>query len=145
MGYRPKPASAARLSKAVAAHLDNLLQPNVPVNTEDVFLASSPTALGHMLGFALAEPGDGILVSRPVYGRFELDYGVEAGVEVVYADSDADECFSPAVVEKYESALREAEERGVRICALLLVNPHNPVGKACHIVQFNGISGLVKL
>ena len=98
-------------------------------------MASSPTALGNMLGFALAEPGDGILVSRPVYGRFELDYGVEAGVEMVYANSDAEECFSPVVVERYEAALKEAEERGVRIRALLLVNPHNPVGKAYHIVH----------
>jgi diaminopimelate decarboxylase len=36
----------------------------------------------------LAEPEDGILVSRPVYGRFELDYGVESGVRMVYDSMD---------------------------------------------------------
>ena len=81
-----------------------------------------------MLGFSIAEPGDGILVSRPVYGRFELDYGVEAGVEMVYADNDVEEGFEPGVVGEFESALRAAGERGVRIRGVLIVNPHNPVG-----------------
>lgn len=81
-----------------------------------------------MLGFSIAEPGDGILVSRPVYGRFELDYGVEAGLEMVYADNDVEEGFEPGVVGAFESALRAAGERGVRIRGVLIVNPHNPVG-----------------
>jgi 1-aminocyclopropane-1-carboxylate synthase len=81
-----------------------------------------------MLGYNLASRGDGILVSRPVYGRFELDYGVEAGVEMVYADTDTEEAFTPASVEKYELALDAAKESGMKIRALLLVNPHNPVG-----------------
>lgn len=92
-------------------------------------MASSPTALGDMLGFTLAEPGDGILVSRPMYGRFEFDYGVKAGVQIVYADTDPEEVFDPAVVSKYEMALRAAEERGVRIRAVIIMNPHNPVGE----------------
>jgi bifunctional pyridoxal-dependent enzyme with beta-cystathionase and maltose regulon repressor activities len=82
-----------------------------------------------MLGFNLAERGEGILVSRPVYGRFELDYGVEAGVEIVYADTATDEAFTPNSVEKYEESLAAAEERGVKIRAVLLANPHNPVGE----------------
>lgn len=82
-----------------------------------------------MLGITLAEPGDGILVSRPMYGRFELDYGLEAGVNIVYADTDPEEAFSSAVVDKYEIALKEAERRGQKIRAVLLVNPNNPVGK----------------
>ena len=82
-----------------------------------------------MLGFTLAEPGDGILVSRPVYGRFELDYGVEADIKIIYADTEPEESFTPAVVLKYEAALKEAERNGVKIRAVLIANPNNPVGK----------------
>lgn len=81
-----------------------------------------------MLGYNLAERGEGILVNRPVYGRFELDYGIEAGVEIVYADTATEEAFVPSAVDKYESALVDAEQRGIKIRAVLLVNPHNPVG-----------------
>ncbi|PYI11560.1 aspartate aminotransferase [Aspergillus sclerotiicarbonarius CBS 121057] len=126
--------ATARLQKAVAAHLDDLLKPIASIDPENVIVASGATAIGSMLGFTLAEPGDGILASRPVYGRFELDYGVEAGVQMVYADTMTEEAFTPSVVEKYEIALEDAQARGVRIRALLLVNPHNPVGR-CYPTQ----------
>lgn len=82
-----------------------------------------------MLGFALGEPGDGVLVSRPMYGRFELDYGVEADIKIIYADTEPEEGFTPAVVPKFEAALRDAEQKGVKIRAVLIANPNNPVGK----------------
>lgn len=31
-----------------------------------------------MLGFTLADPGDGILFSRPVYQAFQVDFGITA-------------------------------------------------------------------
>lgn len=98
-----------------------------------------------MLGFNLAERGEGILVNRPVYGRFELDYGVEAGVEIVYADTATDEAFTPSSVAKYEQALIEAEERGIKIRAVLLVNPHNPVGMHSLLKSGLSLSGLTVL
>ncbi|PLB50201.1 1-aminocyclopropane-1-carboxylate synthase [Aspergillus steynii IBT 23096] len=129
IGYRPRPDSPARLPQAVASHLNSLLKPMLPIDPEHVVTASGLTAIGSMLAFTLAEESDGILVARPVYGRFELDYGVEAGVQIVYADTEAEESFTPGVVEKYEAALQDAARKGITVRAVLLVNPHNPVGR----------------
>lgn len=129
ISYRSSAPSAARLPAAAAVHLNDILAPHAPIDSEQIVVADSPTSLGNMLGYSLAARGDGILVNRPVYGRFELDYGVEAGVEMVYADTDTDEAFLPSSVEKYELALASAKERGMNIRAVLLVNPHNPVGE----------------
>ncbi|KAJ5840763.1 uncharacterized protein N7525_005951 [Penicillium rubens] len=131
VSYRSSAPTAARLPAAAAVHLNNILKPHAPIDPEHIFVADSPTSLGSMLGYNLAEPEDGILVSRPVYGRFELDYGVESGVRMVYADTTAEEAFSPACVENYERALKEC---GKEIRAVLLVNPHNPVGR-CYPVE----------
>ncbi|CAI7576366.1 unnamed protein product [Penicillium manginii] len=128
VSYRSSATINARLPGIAAAHLDKVLGTHSPINPDHVFVADSPTSLGNMLGFNLAERGEGIIVNRPVYGRFELDYGVEAGVEIVYADTTTDEAFTPNSVAKYEQALIEAEQRGIKIRAVLLVNPHNPVG-----------------
>lgn len=100
-----------------------------------------------MLGFNLAERGEGIIVNRPVYGRFELDYGVEAGVEIVYADTATDEAFTPNSVAKYEQALIEAEKRGIKIRAVLIVNPHNPVGMyiLSQNIIFRGFNILIEI
>ncbi|KAI9038160.1 1-aminocyclopropane-1-carboxylate synthase [Aspergillus affinis] len=129
IGYRPRPDSPARLPQAVASHLNSLLKPKVSIDAEHVVTASGLTAIGSMLAFTLAEESDGILVARPVYGRFELDYGVEAGVQMVYADTEPEESFTPGVVVKYEAALKDAASKGIAVRAVLLVNPHNPVGR----------------
>jgi len=130
ISYRSSATISARLPAIAAAHLNRVLGAHISIEPDHVFIAESPTSLGNMLGYNLAERGEAILVNRPVYGRFELDYGIQAGVEIFYANTTVDEAFSPTVVEKYEQAFQEAGERGVKIRAVLLVNPHNPVGKA---------------
>lgn len=109
--------------------MNRILKTHAPIQPEHVFVADSPTSLGNMLGYNLAERGEAILVNRPVYGRFELDYGVEAGVEMIYADTTTEEAFTPNSVAKYEQALSAAHARGVSVRAVLLVNPNNPVGE----------------
>ncbi|KAJ5292472.1 uncharacterized protein N7443_008425 [Penicillium atrosanguineum] len=134
ISYRSTTVLNARLPGVAAAHMSKALNSHTSIKPEDVFVADCPTSMGSMLGFNLAAPGEGILVNRPVYGRFELDYGIEAGVEIVYADTDTEVAFMPDIVEKYEQALADAKERGVIIRAVLLVNPHNPVGR-CYPVK----------
>lgn len=73
--------------------------------------------------------GDGILTSRPVYGRLELDFGNEGQVKMVYADTQAENCFDENVVDKFEETLQTSNRDGVKIKALMIVNPHNPLGK----------------
>lgn len=62
------------------------------------------------------------------YGRFEIDFGNKAGVKVVAADTDHENCFDADVVETMERKMEESEREGVKIGAVLIVNPHNPLG-----------------
>lgn len=48
---------------------------------------------------------------------------------VVWADSNADNCFKPEVVKYLEEKLLQSNAAGTKIKALLIVNPHNPLGK----------------
>ncbi|KAL4743627.1 pyridoxal phosphate-dependent transferase [Aspergillus similis] len=124
----PSLSTLNALPAAISSHLNKYFKPVTRITPEMVVKVNGCSAAGNMLSFALAEPGDAVLVSRPVYGRFELDYGVQGGVEVVYADTDVDEIFGTACVQRYEEALEKARERGIRARALVVVNPHNPVG-----------------
>jgi 1-aminocyclopropane-1-carboxylate synthase len=87
------------------------------------------TALSEMLAFALADPGNGIMMCRPIYGRFEVDFGVKAGVKAVYASMEGRDPLGVQAVEMYERCLEEATKKGVVVRALLISNPHNPLGK----------------
>ena len=68
------------------------------------------------------------LVSWPVYGLFELDFGNTDGLEIVYADIKGVDPFSPGVVARYQEAFDTSATKGVKVKGVLIVNPHNPLG-----------------
>ncbi|KAI9163175.1 1-aminocyclopropane-1-carboxylate synthase-like protein [Paramyrothecium foliicola] len=127
--YSAGSVCAERFSRALAVHMNEYFNPHQPIASKDILLTSAATAMHDILAWALANPGEGILTSRPVYGRFELDFGNKSQVKVVYADTDAGNCFEEDVVDKFEAALERSEATGTKIRALLIVNPHNPLGK----------------
>lgn len=91
------------------------------------------TALGEMLAFALANPGDGILMNRPIYGRFKVDFSVKAGVKAIYTDMKGADPLGVDAVPMYERAVEEAKKDGVEVKAVLISNPHNPLGIHFHL------------
>ncbi|KAJ4366787.1 hypothetical protein N0V83_007312 [Neocucurbitaria cava] len=117
------------LHDALATHLNDYFNPYQPVKSEHISVAASTTAFHDILAFSLAAPGEGILTSRPHYGRFDIDFGDKAGVKLVLADTDHETCFDESVVDAFEDALVKSEKEGVKIRALLIVNPHNPLGR----------------
>lgn len=112
----------------MAEHLNDVLKPHAPITEDQIRISASATAMHDTLAWALANPGEVFLTSRPVYGRFELDFFNKAGIKVEYADTDAEDCFNETVVEKLEEALQSCKSRGVNVKALFIVNPHNPLG-----------------
>lgn len=83
-----------------------------------------------ILAWALADPGDAILLSRPVYGQFESDFRTRSEVETYYADTDAETCFAESVVDKFEEVVANLQRDKAKAKALFIVNPHNPLGQS---------------
>jgi 1-aminocyclopropane-1-carboxylate synthase len=127
--YKFSSAGGPRFPAALATHLNEYFRPHEPLVGSDIGVTSAATALHEVLAYSLAESGEGILTSRPTYGRFELDFGNKAQLKVVYAETQAETCFQSDVVEAFEKALVKSNTEGVKIRALLVVNPHNPLGE----------------
>ncbi|OBT68851.1 hypothetical protein VE03_02044 [Pseudogymnoascus sp. 23342-1-I1] len=133
------------LRKAVAKHINKYFNPVVPVDVEEVGIANGVTAICSMLAFILGDVGDGILLMRPIYGKFENDFTIvaqyistpalliyqanEVRCKTLYANMDDTDPFSEAVVEKYAVRLAQAKTDGTNPRALLICNPHNPSGR----------------
>ena len=49
-----------------------------PVVPERLHLANGVTSLCEMLGFTVADPGDGILLGKPIYQAFQVDFSTKA-------------------------------------------------------------------
>jgi len=71
----------------------------------------------------------GHLVSRPIYGQFKLDFGNTDNLKIVYADMKGVNSFSSAIVARYQEALDSSVAKGIKVAALLIINPHNPLGR----------------
>lgn len=89
------------------------------------------TAMHDILAWGVADPGDGVLTSRPVYGRFELDFGNKSQAKVVYSDNKTEEAFQDGIIDHFEEALLRSSEAGIHVKMVLIVNPHNPLGEKC--------------
>lgn len=113
---------------------NDYFNPYQPISGDNIKVTSAATALHEVLAFSLADPGDGILISRPMYGRFELDFGNKAQLRIVNPDTTAEDSFHEKVVHKYEKAIQNADNDGVKVKALLIVNPHNPLGTPTSLI-----------
>jgi aspartate/methionine/tyrosine aminotransferase len=127
--YRFSSAGGPRFPIAMANFINENFKPFIPVTKDNIITAGGVTSIEDMLAFNLADPGDGILVSAPIYGRFELDFGNEARLKIVYARMGDVDSFEEKVVERFEEAFEKAEKAGTRIRALLISNPSNPLGR----------------
>ncbi|KAI0137052.1 pyridoxal phosphate-dependent transferase [Xylariales sp. AK1849] len=127
--YHYNTAGGPRLRKALAQHFNEYFNPYRPLDGSEIQVVGAATALHDILGWAVGEPGDVILATKPIYGRLELDFGIKARLRMVYADTDLNDCFEMGVVQKLEEALTTSNADGRRVRALIIVNPSNPLGR----------------
>ncbi len=52
----------------------------------------------------------------------------EYSCKLVYTPFSGADQFSLEAIDRYEQALQEAKSEGIKIKALILSNPHNPLG-----------------
>lgn len=126
--YGGTAADTTGFTKILAGHVNEYLKPHTTILPEHVRVSNSASAMHDVLAWALADSRDAFLVSRPVYGRLELDFFNRAGVRVEYADTTAENCFDEDVVGKFEAAIKDCASRGVEVKALFIINPNNPLG-----------------
>jgi 1-aminocyclopropane-1-carboxylate synthase len=112
----------------MASFINDHFHPFIPVSGDQIFVGGSVTSIENMLAFSIGDPGDGILVSSPIYGRFELDFGNEARLNIVYAPMEGVDSFSINIIGQLEKGMVEAEKNATRVRALLISNPSNPLG-----------------
>ncbi|KAM5454881.1 putative secondary metabolism biosynthetic enzyme [Microsporum audouinii] len=127
--YGSSAGGGKKFPAAMAGHINRYFDPYMPVKSSEILATNSIPSLNELLAFTLADEGDGILTSRPIYGRFKFDWGTRPGLESIYANTEVLEGFTPAAVEKYEEALLAAKAKGINIRVLIIVNPHNPLGE----------------
>ncbi|PVH81594.1 putative aminotransferase class I and II family protein [Cadophora sp. DSE1049] len=156
--YGTGPLGSLRLRTALSSFFTTYFHSRSPISPSQILPYSSISALTDALAWSICNEGEGILIPRPLYTGFRVDIPQRSRAVIVpvsFAGIDGvgtgglDDVFDAEVNERaFGRAWMKCEEDGVKVRAVLLTNPHNPLGK-CYsastlkaIANFCGKHGL---
>ncbi|KAG9847514.1 PLP-dependent transferase, partial [Aureobasidium melanogenum] len=142
--YGEGPWGSKRLRTAMADHMNKYFHPVSAIQPDELVFANGITSLCELFGYAIASPNDGILISRPSYQAFPADFGAKAGLKCVFVSFGTTDQFSVSAIANYETTLLKARKQGISIRALLLCNPHNPLGRCYPLATIKAVMQLCK-
>ncbi|KAF9891371.1 hypothetical protein FE257_004227 [Aspergillus nanangensis] len=136
--YSTGPRGSRRLRNAAATFLTEQFRSRQGIITADnIFITAGVASAIDALAWAICNPGDGILIPRPLYNGFHVDILNRSNAQLVGVTyegiegfSTLDDLFRLEVNRRaLEAALLRAESEGVTVRVLLVSNPHNPLGR----------------
>ncbi|KAI5925267.1 aminotransferase GliI-like protein [Camillea tinctor] len=118
----------ARLLTALCSLFGAYFAPFRPVENKDIVLTAGAAGALDSLAWSICDPGEGILIPCPYHaGGYEVFLNLHTNVTPVPVRIDSlDDVFGEGMVPALERGLQEAP---VPIKALVVTNPHNPLGR----------------
>lgn len=121
-------AGSLRLRTALAQFYATQVPLATPVDPSQLVTSSGLSGFLDRVACALCDPGEAILIPRPYYNAFVEDFGARSEVAVVGAGHEG-VTGTLAEVAAVEAELVRRERTGeAKVRAVLLTNPHNPLG-----------------
>uniref|UniRef100_A0A0E0JF42 Aminotransferase class I/classII large domain-containing protein n=1 Tax=Oryza punctata TaxID=4537 RepID=A0A0E0JF42_ORYPU len=113
--------------KAMASFMEKIRGGKARFDPDRIVLTAGATAANELLTFILANPGDALLIPTPYYPGFDRDLRWRTGVNIVPVRCDSANGFQVTVT-ALQAAYDEAAAAGMRVRAVLITNPSNPLG-----------------
>lgn len=127
--YGDGPTGSKRLRGAMSRFLTKRLHPVTPIRPEHIITTNGLTTAIEHCSWALADPGEGLLLGQPYYRAFLADISLRPGVKVVPVPFGETDPCGVECAKKYEEALLKSNAEGVKVRGLMLCHPHNPLGR----------------
>ncbi|KAM4720703.1 1-aminocyclopropane-1-carboxylate synthase-like protein 1 [Rhinophrynus dorsalis] len=121
------------LREEVARFLTYYCKSPAPLSPDNVIILNGCGSLFSALASVLCDPGDSIMIATPFYGGITQSIFLYSGIKLVYVYLES-KVTAPSTrpfqltVQKLETTLQTAREEGSSVKALILLNPHNPLG-----------------
>ncbi|GFF73089.1 hypothetical protein IFM60648_03849 [Aspergillus lentulus] len=122
-------SGSRKLKGALCHFLNRHFHPRVALSHSQLTITSGVSNAVECCAWALSDHGDYILIGRPYFNAFKPTFGIRAGVGLLEVKFGMTDPFSLDAVREYEKTYEEARSRGIRVKALLLCSPHNPLGR----------------
>ena len=112
--------------KLIADLINYRFKPLIPVENSHIVLAAGGSFALTALVEQICDPGDGILIATPYWAGLDISISVHCHAIIVPVHVPLDDFFSTNSIPHYESAI---ERSSTPIKAVLVCNPHNPLGQ----------------
>ncbi|KAL6106986.1 accs [Pungitius sinensis] len=105
-----------------------------PLKADNVVVMNGCSSLFSCIAAVICDPKDAILIPTPFYGVITEDLHLYSDVNLFHvplnceADGKGGQPFH-LTVSKLEEGLERAKQKGLTIRAVILMNPHNPLGE----------------
>ncbi|KAH7384625.1 putative acc synthase [Pyrenochaeta sp. MPI-SDFR-AT-0127] len=137
LGYGVGPRGSPRLRKALVSFLNSEFQASEPVLEKELLVLPGVVAVIDALTWSICNDDEGIITPMPFYTGFKHAISVGArGVlipapfQCVEGYNGLDDVFDPEMNRQaLEKALFQATQDGVKVRAVMISNPHNPLGR----------------
>lgn len=115
----------------MASLINTYFAPVHQIDPGHIVFTNGVTALNSLVALSLTDgnSNDGILLGQPIYGAFYGDLSTLSECQLIYTPFHGEDQFGPGAVTCYEKAFLHAQETGVTVKALVISNPHNPLGQ----------------
>ncbi|KAK3651451.1 hypothetical protein LTR56_005593 [Elasticomyces elasticus] len=135
--YGHGPQGSPRLRKALATFFKENFHALGEVTAEQLVIASGVSAVIDHVTWCICDEGEGILFPAPLYTGFTNDLPTRSRGKLLPVSFrredgtlDLDDIFdATANTRCMERALVQAKRNGVKVKAVMITNPHNPLGK----------------
>ncbi|RSL77939.1 hypothetical protein CEP51_008642 [Fusarium floridanum] len=131
-----------RAKQAVARFLTRQLKPFRDIEPAHISMTNGCSAAIEHLSWAIADPGDAILLGQPYYGTFIPDLTCRFGAKLLPVAFNEVDPLGDDAVAKYEEVIIDAQKKGLKVKGLVISHPHNPLGR-CY--SRSVLTGLMKL
>ncbi|KAI2487141.1 Aspartate/tyrosine/aromatic aminotransferase [Pyrenophora tritici-repentis] len=137
LSYGVGPRASPRLKKALVPFFNSEFRPSEPVLEKELLVLPGVAAVIDALTWAICNEGQGIITPAPFYTGFKPMSAVRAGGVLIPAPFKSvegyyglDDVFDPILNSKsLERTLLQATPDGVTVRAVMISNPHNPLGR----------------
>ncbi|KAM0561936.1 hypothetical protein ACHAPJ_003108 [Fusarium lateritium] len=118
-----------RVKQAVSRFLNKHLHPFQDIEPAHISMTNGCSAAIEHLSWAIANPGDAILLGQPFYGTFVPDLTYRFGAKLLPVPFGEIDPLCEEAVGKYEEVILDAQAKGTKVAGLVISHPHNPLGR----------------
>lgn len=131
--YGSGPYGSKAIRASIARFMNVNFKPSTPLQPDHVMVTNGVSVAIEHCAWGLANSGEGILLGRPYYRAFLPDISMRTGAKVVPVSFGAVDPCRLDCVAAYKAALLKSRAQGIKIRALMLCHPHNPLGRCYSI------------